>query len=663
MAILLLLLSLNVICPAKPLTRRFTVEFEQDADFLKQSFSVKHDQHILLKNPPNIADTDGYAGPDWPPDIIRQKPCNQRLKTFLIEPISWQLFYATHLLVAYELILTTKVVPLGSGFYSWIPLEAAVAVGWLLKCYWNPDSQLFNTIEQQQMSQDYPFMAITLMFGSGRNQRGYQPSKSSSQQAPTTTTRLKHSLTRLQNTNGGGGNGNPQKELHTLGLHCFVRPCNGVCRFRSSSDSKEPAEWMLETLNDSPAIQLQCASDQPFQPRAQQPQHHGTDDNPTKCCNHSLTMTTGAAYTGHSGALNVHLRMPRNMSVTDDDLIIINGLLNLRGHSLSEATRISFTLNHLTSPVATSETQQPTRLTQADQNPPHLSQTGAAQAEDYSGLEICDATIVEDDGQQRQCGRIFKSLHSLTGHRRRNHGGQEVCDVTLFSEDGQQPCGTVCRNAQALADHKLRTHTGQQTCGETLVAEDGQLQTCGRIFKNAKALLSHRSKYHTGQKTCDITMVNANGQQQPCGRVYKNNQALWVHKNREHSVQKTCNMPVLGKDNQQRPCGKVYNNAQAFSSHKSRVHSEQKTCDVSMTGEDGRPKLCGAVCKNNGSLMTHKKKEHSRQKTCVARVIKEDGKIRRCGKVCENAQVLSDHKGIHRKRKPVNPEQDDVFKP
>ncbi|WOG27053.1 hypothetical protein [Endozoicomonas sp. 8E] len=669
MALLLLLLSLNVICPAKPLTRRFTVELEQEAGFLKQSFSVKHDQHILLNNPSNIADTNGYAEPDWPPDEKQQKSYNFRLPPPLTEPISWQLLYATHLLVAYELILTTKGAALSSSFYSWIPLEAAVAVGWLLKCYWNPDSHLFSTIEQQQINQDYPFMAITLMFGSGRDQPGYQPSKSSNQKAPATATRLTRSLIRLQNTDGGGGNGNPQKDLHTLGLNCFVRPCNGVCRFRSSSDSREPAEWplnthsqynpSLETLNDFPAIQLQCASDQPSQP---QTQHHGVDGNPTSC-NHSLTMTTEAAYTGHSVALNGHLRMPRNMSITDDDLVIINGLLNLRGHSLSEAIRISFTLNHLTSPVATSETQQTTRPTQVGQNPPHPSRTGEVQASDYSGLETCDATVVGDDGQQRQCGKIFKSFHSLTGHRRRNHGGQKVCDVTLFSEDGQRPCGTVCRNAQALADHKLRIHTGQQTCGVIVVAEDGQLQTCGKIFKNAKALTSHRSKYHTGQKTCDTIMVNANGQQRPCGRIYKNNQALWDHKNREHSEQKICTMTVVGKDNQQRPCGKVYNNAQAFSSHKSRVHSEQKTCDVALAGKDGRPELCGAVCKNIGSLMAHKRKGHSGQKTCAVRVIKEDGQRRRCGKVCENAQVLSHHKGIHRKRKPVNPDQDDGFKP
>ncbi|WOG27110.1 hypothetical protein [Endozoicomonas sp. 8E] len=45
------------------------------------------------------------------------------------------------------------------------------------------------------------------------------------------------------------GNRSPQQHQHTLGLNCFVYSCHGVCEFRPSADSREPAEWSLDSVD------------------------------------------------------------------------------------------------------------------------------------------------------------------------------------------------------------------------------------------------------------------------------------------------------------------------------------------------------------------------------------------------------------------------------
>uniref|UniRef100_UPI0021494C56 hypothetical protein n=1 Tax=unclassified Endozoicomonas TaxID=2644528 RepID=UPI0021494C56 len=241
----LLLLLLSVVCQARPWTGRGTVELDQKADFSSsQCLFIKRDQRTFS----GIVDTNRYAGSHFTPDGKPLSPFGYGVKTIFIESISWQLLYTTHLLVGYELILTTRTAPLKSTSGSWLPIEVFVAVGWLLKSYWNTCSPLLNPVEQQEVSaalarQSQPSKAVTIMLGSGENQQPHQPSEPSSQQAQETTTQLTDPFTPPPDSDSGGGNADPEQHQHTLGLNCFTHPCHGICQFRTISESSDLAEW------------------------------------------------------------------------------------------------------------------------------------------------------------------------------------------------------------------------------------------------------------------------------------------------------------------------------------------------------------------------------------------------------------------------------------
>ncbi|WOG27080.1 hypothetical protein [Endozoicomonas sp. 8E] len=586
---------MSVVCQARPWTGRFIVKPEQDAVSPDHKFSIKPDRRRLSRPSSDIGNTDGCGEAVMPPDKKRQKIYSYEIKKTLIESISWQWLYATKLLVAYELILTTKDNPLdptlyqavakmltcsgvrkdcwsfATSSYSWVPLEASIAVGWLLKSLWNSDSPLFNPIVQKEVSQNRPFAITIVMPGSEHNpaKHQHQPSDSSGEQAPQVTTHPKSSFTSFLCS--GEGKGDPQQHSHTLGLNCLVHPCHGVCQFRPSSDSNEHDEWPPNSLDDSTGqtgqnSQACLANGSCFSCRS-----HFDSINAT----HS--MSAGATNTDPAGPLNCNVRMSGHLPVTVDDLVIINALLSLRGQ---------------------------------------------IRARDHSTQPICDVPVVMEDGLQRPCGKVFRNAQALSSHKSKYHTGQKTCDAPLVLEDGhQQLCGTVCKNAQALMNHKSRFHTGQQTCDKRVIDKYGQRRPCGRICKNARVLASHKSRYHTGQKTCDMKLVREDGQQQPCGTVCKNAQALSDHKRGDHSGQKTCNQSVIGENGQQQPCGEVCRSAKALSDHKRRYHTGQRTCEVT--------------------------------------VIIENGQQQSCGKVCKNALDLSNHKRVHRKRRPVDVEQGD----
>ncbi|WOG26918.1 hypothetical protein [Endozoicomonas sp. 8E] len=160
------------------MTRYFIVELGQDADFPDQTFSIKRTQNSLPGNPSVITETNGHEESDSLPDHKRHSSRGFRIKTTLIESVSWQLLYVTNLLSAYALILNIEDAPLCPTPYSCLPLEVIVAVSWLLKSYWYHDSTLFRPIEQLAT-----FATITAMFGSGSSLPQCQPSGSSGQQA------------------------------------------------------------------------------------------------------------------------------------------------------------------------------------------------------------------------------------------------------------------------------------------------------------------------------------------------------------------------------------------------------------------------------------------------------------------------------------------------
>ncbi len=469
----LLLLTLSAICQAKPLTKHFVIELERNADFSNQNFLIKLDRRTLSGNPSEIADTNGYTEPDSQTDNKRHKPDSYWIKKTSQCPTP----------------------------YSWLLLEAVITVGWLLKNYWNPDSSLFNPIEGQETGQNPPFAITTMMPGTEQDQPQYQSSQSPGQNTSQATTHITCYYSGLLYSDTGGGNEDPGQSLHTLGLNCFVYPCDDVCRFRQSSD-------------------------------------------------------------------------PSNS---------VNGVAS--NSMVSEA---------------------------ADTTPP-------------VGQATCNVILMGDDGQLRQCGKVFKNERVLISHKSKYHTGQKTCDLTLVGEDGQLgPCGMVCQNAKALSNHKTQYHTTQKICGVRVVGELGQLRPCGTVCQNAQVLSNHKRYAHTRQQICGAT--------------------------------------VTGEDGQQRLCGKIYKHKLALSYHKTKYHTGQKTCDVILVSEDGPSRPCGMVCQNAKALSNHKR-THTRQKTCNLTVIGEDRQPRPCGWIGQNAKALSNHKRIHRKRKPVDANQDNDLIP
>ncbi|WP_257288518.1 hypothetical protein [Endozoicomonas sp. SESOKO2] len=502
--LLLLILLLSVVCQAKPWTERFIVEPEHKAVFTDQSFSIKDVQHTLPVNPSDIVDTNGCAAQDLPPD----DQSFYGIKATIIESISWRSIYTTHLLLGYELPLNIEEAPLSNTLHSWLPLEVVIAVGWFLKSYWLLYSSSFNTIKQKEATSkltqgDHLFATIIMVPGSGHNQQPYPLSESSDEQVSGVTTQLAGTVSRSLHSDSGGGNRGPQQPPHTLGLNCFVFPCRGVCIFRSSSNSRWPAKWPLNSEESSAG-------------------------------NLANSISSGTVYATDSAGPNYATTMQRNLPITPEDWIIIDGLLNLRSCNLPEAIWISCSATHFERPVATST---PGYL--PSEGPGHYQQAHSNQKRrDHTGPQTCDANVIGKNGQPRPCGRTCKSPHALSDHKNKYHSGQKICQTTTVGEDGQpRPCGKICKNTQVLSDHRRRDHSGQKSCDRTVFGKDGRPQPCGKIYKNAKALSDHKRKSHSGQKICDVTVVSDVGQLRPCGVVCISSQALFNHK-RSHRKRK-----------------------------------------------------------------------------------------------------------------------------
>ncbi|WOG27023.1 hypothetical protein [Endozoicomonas sp. 8E] len=615
-------LSFFVACQADPWTGRFIIEFELNSGFTNRSFSIKRDQHTLTVNPSDIAEKKDYTQSDSLSEVKRQQTYVFREKKTIIKSISWQWLYATNLMVAYGLTLSTKYAPSSFISYSWLPIEVIVAVGWLLKSYWNPDSSPFYPIARQLISiltqEDQSLAIITMMPGYGHNQQQGRPSGSSDQQAPQTFTHPLVHLTNLVFSNFGDGNQGPQQHQHTLDLNCFIHPCHGLCRFRPSSDSY-----------DSGALNSKESSIGHTEARPGQDScPHFVNRNCYRCnlmdgvASDGVTMNSAG-----DGATNTN---------TSAGKVICNVIVVGKDGQLRQC-----------------ET--------ACKNVRTLS---AHKSGHHTGKKNCNMTLIGEDGRQLPCGKLCKNAHALSSHKSRYHRGQKTCDVNLIGEERQsRPCGKVCINSKALTEHKRRDHSEQKTCEIIVVGKDGQQWPCGKTCKNIQILSIHKSKYHTGQKSCKETVAGKDGKQRPCGKTCINAQALYAHKNNCHSGQQTCDMTLVSEDNQERPCGKVCKNPETMRVHKRSVHTGQQTCAVTVVGKNGQSMLCGLVFKNLHSLSSHKSRIHSGQQSCGMTVVGKDGQPRLCGKVCKNAGALSNHKIKHRKRKPVNVEQDDDLSP
>ncbi len=268
--LLFLLLALSIVCQAESLTRHFVIEHTP----ITQSFSVKHNFNPLLGNPTDLADTNDCAGSTLPHDDKPGRHGVYGLKMNFSESISWRLLFVTNLLVAYELILATNHAALSGKHYSWIPAEALVTVGWLLKSYWKPDSMLFKSMGQLGVSQDDSFAITTLVLpGQSQQQNDQQnpQSESSGQQASGsgTTTRVAGYFTYPLASDSDDGKEDPEEEQHTFGLNCYVAACYGICKFSLSSNSSESDEGALNSVESSTSQSHHAMKEkQRSQPRA-----------------------------------------------------------------------------------------------------------------------------------------------------------------------------------------------------------------------------------------------------------------------------------------------------------------------------------------------------------------------------------------------------------
>ncbi|WOG26929.1 hypothetical protein [Endozoicomonas sp. 8E] len=643
------------------MTRRYIVEYEQNADFPNQNFFIKLDRNALSGNTSDIVDTNGYAEPYSQPDDKRHMTYSYRLKTFFIESISWQWLYAKNLLVAYELFLTTSDIPLSSNPYSWISVATVIAVGWLLKSDWNPYSSLFNPIKPQEASQNPPFAISAMMAGSEHAPQQGQPSESSGQKPPHTPTQIKGYFFSLLYSDSDDGNEDPEQHSHTLGLNCYISPCNSVCQFRQSSNPYNSGALIFEESSTD---------------------HTKTNPEPDSC---------------PSSANTHHYRYKFEDGVAIDgvaiDGVATDGVvLNPMGAGAADPTHLAGQAK--CNAIIPGKDGQQRQCGKVCKNARALA---SHRSKYHSGKKTCNYTVTGEDGRPQPCGLLCQDNRTLYNHKNTVHIGQKTCGVTVVGEDGQQrPCGKVSKNAQALSSHKSAYHTGQKICDLTVLWKDGQLRPCGQVFKASRSLSFHKNSVHSEKKICKFTVIGDNGQSRPCGTVSKNAEALWSHKNNYHTGEKTCGMTVLGEDGQQqacgkvfknlaslsshksgahtgkktcltvvekagllRPCGKVCNSARALSSHKSNCHSGQKTCELTLVDKDGQPQPCGKVCNSARVLSSHKSNYHSGQKTCELTLVDKAGQPQPCGKVCKNAQALSNHKKIHRKRKSVNVNLDD----
>ncbi|WP_257280679.1 MULTISPECIES: hypothetical protein [unclassified Endozoicomonas] len=587
-------------------------------------------------------------------DDKRHRSSRYGIKKTPIKSISWQWLYATHLLVGHELILTSKDAPLCCAPYSWLPVEVVVIFGWLFKNYWNPESPLFNPIEQQGATtiltrRDYPFATITLMYGSGGNPPQDPPSEPSGQQVREATIYPRGFFIRLMYSDLGDGKGGPQEFSHTLGLNCFAYPCHGVCQFQPSGATPG---------------QSACP--------------HSVNEHCLGCTNHfgpgnarQPVSAEAVSISDPDEILNDNVQIPGNVPLNVDDEIIVDGLLSLRKSPgclpSGGATHCQQTPSNRKQQVRTGRQVCDIAVVGEDlQQRPcgkvcmNVTTLSYLKSGYHSGHRICDLIVVGKDGQPQPCGMIFKGAKSLSDHRGREHSGQQTCDVTVVGEDGRQrPCGKVSRNAKALSSHKSGYHSGQRICDVIVIGEDGQPQPCGKARKSLQDLLDHKRRDHSEQQTCEETRVGDDGLQRPCGKVFKNSKSLSEHKSKYHRGPQICGVTVVGEAGEPRPCGTVCKNAKVLSDHKIKVHSGQQTCKVSADGEDSQQRPCGKVFNNAKALSDHRRKYHTGEKTCQAKVVGEDGQPQSCGKVCKSAQALADHKRIHRKRKLVDMNQDD----
>ncbi|WOG27075.1 C2H2-type zinc finger protein [Endozoicomonas sp. 8E] len=613
-----MLLWLTVICQAEPLTGRLIVELEQSTGSQNKNVSINHDRYKWTGRPSGIADKNDCAERHWEPKKKRHRDYSYGMKTTFIGSISWQWLYATNLLIAYGLILTSKAPPPSSTHSLWF-----LVVGWLLKSYWNPDLSMFNPIGHQEAASILTQIAInTMKPGDEHDPQQGQSSESSGQQTAQSTTHIRGYFTSLLYSDSADDEEAPEQYSHTLSLNCFIHPCHGVCRFRPASDSS--------SCNATNGVA-------PDSTGAGVP--HATDPYGQATCNVILIGENGQLLQcgkvfKNAESLSRHKKGLHTGQQTCDVTVVgedgqqwscgtvCKNTIVLSNHKRRDHTGAQTCSEcQKTLPNTKAQSDHKTKYHTGAQTCPECQRTllnakalSDHKRRDHSGAQTCpecqktlpnaSALSVHKSeyhtGQQTcpECQKTLPNAKALSNHKRRDHTGAQTCPE----------CQKTLPNASALSVHKRRDHTGAQTCPE-----------CQKPLPNAKALSVHKTKYHTGAQTCP-----------ECQKTLPNTKALADHKRRDHTGAQTCP-----------ECQKTLPNAKALSVHKSEYHTGQQTCPE-----------CQKTLPNAKALSVHKRRDHT-----GAQIRPESQKT------LPNAKALSSHRRQHRKRKIADLDKDNEISP
>ena len=234
------LLFVSFVCLAESQTQTFIVELEHNTGSPSQNFSIKPerdtlpamqmiDRGALQSKPTEIISTNSYSGSDTPPD---DKPYSPRKYweslTTVVESVSWQLLYASNEVTGYKLLLAFQEDSYQPQPFSWMPVVAAVVVGWLARSSWNPEAPMFNQLDEQATNQQHEFQIITLMdnpggvhsqatrtWGHGQSFDMYSSSAANSY----------NSFGNHQRGDYGDNPGWPTTPVHSYGENCYEQPC------------------------------------------------------------------------------------------------------------------------------------------------------------------------------------------------------------------------------------------------------------------------------------------------------------------------------------------------------------------------------------------------------------------------------------------------------
>ena len=622
----------SFVCLAELQTQSFIVELEQSPGSPGQNFSIKPgpdtlasmqtiDREPLPGKSAEITGTNGYPGPDTPPDDKPYRPGGFWVSlTTVVESVSWELLYVANDVAGYKLLLSLQEDSLSPQPFSWMPVVSAVIVGWLSRSDWNPEAPLFNQLDEQVIHASHELRIITLPL---------PEHEASGTTHKTTGTRITgNGLTRQKPSggfnfrsvatwfSGGAGGDQPHEPWHSRSETDHCPTCNGICELRprinQPGSRNTQGQFLITRCQPNPDASITCSANICQQTGCQKSSPHSLNMPPDE-----IQATGVEADSATCQSLTPSAKKRRT--------VLIKYLCGHQGCNRLFKTRASLSTHKNQYHSGPKNCQEMVDGKPCDRVCDNAIALWNHKIKDHSGPQTCREMV---DG--KPCSKVCDNAKALSDHKRRDHSGPQTCQEMV---DGK-PCGRVCDNARTLSVHKRRDHSGPQACQ---VMVDGK--PCGKGCDNAQALSTHKTQYHSGPKTCQ-EMVDG----KPCSKVFDNAKALSVHKRRDHGGPQTCREMVDGK-----PCNKVYDNVQTLSVHKSRYHSGPQTCREMV---DGKP--CGRVCDNAQALSDHKRRDHSGPQTCQEMV---DGKP--CGRVCNNAHALSNHKRIHRKRKRKGVGQDD----